>query len=336
LISIRKLGEALDRDAMLREMAASYSLAIQSIADYALELDAGELARFKVHLGLIERQWREHTSVEAAHAIQASLRGELREYRDQSRLRLSLLRQQMEDTAKALTEFIAGVELSGSENEKTLADQVQRLQAAAGSDDLAQVRAAIGEAVTGITVSVAQIRNANRLVILQLQDEINTLHREFRAERTMLFTDVQSGAGNRQKIEGRIDELIRQGQFFCVLFLAVGNLKSVEHGNSQAIVDGALQALVRRFQGAVGAESLIGRWNTDTFAAVMDVPASAAIAVSSEVMKAVSGRFAVQSGGSSNDVRFQVTTAVMERGEAIDAQAFHKKLDQWAAALREL
>jgi hypothetical protein len=68
----------------------------------------------------------------------------------------------------------------------------------------------------------------------------------------------------------------------------------------------------------------------------MDVPASAVISMSSVVMKAMSERFAVQAGAFSNQVRFQVTTAVMERGDATDPVAFAKKLDPWAATLREL
>ena len=97
MISIRKSTEELDHLVELHAAASEcYQLALRSVAQYAIELDPAETEEFRGNLETIEAQWRKADRAEGLRAAQASLRGELREYRDRVHRRLNRLRREID------------------------------------------------------------------------------------------------------------------------------------------------------------------------------------------------------------------------------------------------
>lgn len=334
MISIRKSADELERLAELYHAAMQcYKLALRSVSQYALDLDSDEAALFRRHLQVIEEQWSAASGPDGMEAAQASLRGELREYRDQLNRRLGYLRQQVDAGAQAMATFAAGVAANDADHEHNLKNHLDHLGEASQGADLGQMRHAIQKAVSEIHASMDQIRRRNSLVIANLQDEIRMLHQEFQSERRVLFTDPGSGAWTRQKIEGRVEELFRQEGPFCVLLIAVHNLKRLEQRHSQAVVDGALKAMIKRLHGLLGSETLVGRWDKQEFAAILADQAPGAISLSREATRKLSGTYSIQENGIAQEVTIQVATGVIDRGAAIDPGMFRKKLGQLASAL---
>jgi GGDEF domain-containing protein len=336
LISIFKNADSssLDqfekREAALREC---YGLAIDSIAHYAVEVDPSLTASFRAHLKVIEEQSRVAASADDLRSAQSSFRGELREYRDQSALQLTKMRQEVVNATAAMTIFATAVAANGEDHQQQVSTQLGSLEATAQSDNLDDLRSAIGEAVVGIQSSVEQIQSSNRLVVAQLQDEIRVLHMQFEQDRRALFTDRASGAWNRQKIDMHLDNLLRQGQPFCLLLVRIRNLKRLESQHPRTVVEGALKALVSRFAAMTGEEAVIGRWTEDQFVAVLDMPSGRAIPLSTGASGKLSGSYAVQENGLSQTVILQATAGVIDRNSAADAATFLQKLDQLAAAI---
>ena len=340
LISIRKsvddlsrLDEFGRREALSKAIRDCYALAIHSTAHYAVEVDSALAVEFRNHLNKIEEQFRAAGSVEQITAAQSSFRGELREYRDKSAIQLQKMRKEVENATAAMTIFAETVATNGENHELEVSNELLRLETAARSNKLEEIRNGVGSAVVGIQSSVEQIKRGNQLVVAQLQDEIRVLHLQIEQERKALFTDRASGAWNRAKIEIHLDNLLRQNQPFCVLLVCVRNFKQIENQNSRTVVEGTLKALIARFATVGGDEAVIGRWAEDQFLAILDVPSSRAMALSTEAARKLSGGYAVQENGLSQTVTVLARTGTVDRNPGADSAMFRQRFEQLAAAI---
>ncbi len=340
MISIRKSVNDLDRleDLEKREKLSSvllecYSLAINSSAHYAIEVDPGMAVDFRTHLKAIEEQSRSASSGEQLRALQSSFRGELREFRDKSAERLKGLRKELEDATAAMQIFADTVASAGENHEHEVASQLRALESTAKSDKIDEVRKGIGTAVAGIESSVVEMQRSNQMVIAQLQDEIRALHQQIELERKALYTDRASGAWNRQKVDTHLDNLLRQNRPFCLLMVWIRNYKRLESQHSSTMVEGTLKAMISRFAALAGDEGVIGRWSKDQFVAVLDMPTSRAMALVSEATTKLSGSYAVQENGMSHTVSVSATAGIIERATGADTSTFHDKLEQLAGAI---
>ena len=89
------------------------------------------------------------------------------------------------------------------------------------------------------------MRRSHQLVVTQLQDEIRTLHQAMDNERSRMDRDHASGAWNRQKLNERIEHLLRNNEPFCVLLVSTRNLRRLERQ-----LEGAAREEVLRRDGA--------------------------------------------------------------------------------------
>lgn len=333
MISLRKSATELDRlESLQRETVECYQLAIRSTSQYAIELDAREAADFRAHLDRLADQSAK-AEADDLRVIQASFRGELREYRDQAKERIARLRKEVAASGAAMSAFAEAVASNGADHEKQMKVELRRLESVARHDNLAEVRREIQCAIEAIDAAVEHMRHANQATIAQLQDEIRMLHQEMDAERRALITDQSTGAWNRQKIDRRMEELMKMNEPFCALLVSVRNFKRIEERYPRRVVEGALKAMVQRLRAIVGNDAAIGRWDEQRFLVILDLDQSAAIALSRDAAQRLSGAYSVQDGGIAKIVALETTTGVLDRRADADNAAFLKKVDQLGAAL---
>jgi GGDEF domain-containing protein len=334
VISILKSVSEIDRLEELRSTAMEcYAFVIRSISQYAIEIDLHQAAKFRMHLEELERQWLSASKPEDLRTVQASFRGELREYRDQSSEHLARLRKELEAAATAMSIFADGVSSNSEDCETGLKRELTRLEGVTGSRDLEAIRSGVRSAVTEITAGLDQMRRADQLIVAQLQDEIRVLHQEFQAERKALFTDPVSGAWTRQKFDLRVHEMLRQDDGFSVIAFAMRNLPALERQHSANVVEGAVKALLMRFRTAVGEDASIGRWNENEFVTILEVDGSAAIAIAAELSKKLGGVYAVQENGLAHNVTIELAAGSLERPVGSDPASFVRKLERLTGSL---
>jgi GGDEF domain-containing protein len=337
LISILKSATELDRlEGLLSTATECYGLAIRSVSQYTPEIDVDQVANFRCHLSDLERQWQVAKTADGLRAVQASFRGELREYRDQTQVQLARLRKELESAAAAMTSFADGLANGSADCEAELKHGLRCLESVSVSDDLLEIRGAIREAVSKISVSLEQMRRVNDLVVAQLQDEIRVLHQEFQAERRTLFTDASSGAWTRQKLDLKINDLLRQNDRFCVIAVSVRNLSRIKLDWPQTTAEGTLKALLMRFRETCGDDIHIGRWTENQFVAIMDVEPTAIGPIALELARKLGGSYSTQDNGVAHSVVLEIDTKGLERAQGTDPAGFIRKLDQLTRSLSQL
>ena len=334
MISLRKAATELERlEDLQQTLAKCYALAIKSSAEYAVELDPNSTEYFRQRLQLLDTQCGQASAPEHYSAVQASLRGELRNYRDQAREQMSRMRKDLQNAAAAMKVFAETVSNTGDDCEGQLRLEVGRLEALAASDDIEKIRCGIESATGAIIRSYGQLRRSHQLVVTQLQDEIRTLHQAMDNERSRMDRDHVSGAWNRQKLNERIEHLLQQNDPFCVLLVSARNLRRLERQYSPAVITDALRTLVQQFDGILGGEALIGRWSDDVFSAILDMDPSSAMALSAEINRKLSMSFPVWTSGVAQMLTIETTTGIVDRRRDSDPSKFYRKLEQMAAAM---
>jgi GGDEF domain-containing protein len=334
MISLRKAATELERlEELQQTLAKCFGLAIKSCAEYAVELDPRSTEYFRQRMHSLDAQCSQAATPEQYNAVQASLRGELRNYRDQAREQMTRMRKDLQNAASAMKVFAESVSGSGEDCEIQLRQEVERLGALAASDDIEQIRGGIESATGTILRSYGQLRRSHQLVITQLQDEIRTLHQAMDNERSRMDRDHASGAWGRQKFNERIEHLLRNNEPFCVLLVSARNLRRLERQYTPAVTTEALRGLVQQFDGILGGEAMIGRWSEDLFGAILEMDPSGAMQLSTEINRKLSMSYPVWTTGVAQMLTIETSTGIVDRRRDSDSSKFYRKLEQMAAAM---
>jgi len=179
----------------------------------------------------------------------------------------------------------------------------------------------------------SELRRSHQVVVTQLQDEIRTLHQAMDHERSQSERDHASGAWSRQKLNERIGSLVRANEPFCVLFVSAKNLRRLERQHAPSVIREALRSLVQQFDGALGGQSMIGRWSETIFGAILEMDPSTAMSLSTEINRKLSMAYPVWTSGIAQMLTIEVSTGIVDRRKDSDGPKFYRKLEKMSEAM---
>jgi len=336
VISLLKSVSELDQITALHDAATkTLEHAITTSAQYAVELNAHDIEALREHLAGLASQVGGISAPQDYETIRSAFRGEVRNYRDKCSTELGRLRGELNAASEAMQTFATGVSASSEEHATEVEKEFALLEEAATCSDLEQMRQGITRATTVLRQSCEQMQASNRLVISQLQDEIRALHQAIDQERRESYTDHELGVWNRDKLDSRMEDLLRRDDPFWVLLLAVQNSGALAAQFPRPVVADALKGMLKRLNSLVGEDATIGRWNHDAFGAILDVPLTATEALREKAAQRLSGDYPVQHNGASINVTLKIGAAVAERVEEAGPSTFYPRLGSAAATVVE-
>jgi len=333
MISIgQSIREIEQREHQERVFRGCYASAIESVREYAVEIEPDLAALFRQHMAALERDLEAARLADDYQALQSSFRGELRDYRDRCREMVTRLRTEVSSAAMAIQTLTQSVSTNGAGYEADLHREVTRLEEAALLNDLGSIRTAINTSAAAIQQSFEQLQQRNRMVMAQLQDEIRSLHKAMENERRTLHTDPASGAWNQRKLAERFDQLLKLDESFGVLLLAVVNWRRVSREYSSQAAAACLKQLVTQLQSKFGADGVVGRWSEDVLAVIVETdPAAAAEAVRGVIEELADG-YPPESERQAGLV-LRIKAVVVGRKCGANAAEFYPRLGQHVAVL---
>ena len=329
---IKTINEMDELEGVHRAALDSYGEVLRAAAEYPVEVQPSEAQIFRRHMLALRKMLENVMQAGDFQTIHASFRGELRDYRDKANEWIAAMRAELTAAAEAMQTLSVRVAENGDDHEARLQADLKKLTGLAECEDLGRIRATVQQVAGSISRSLGQLREANNLMIAQLRDEIQSLHREMDNSRRSLFMDRGSGAWNRPKMEAQIEELLERKEGFVAVVMWISNLKRLEADCSQALIHGAMKAMVQRATAMVGAPSanhaMIGRWAEDQFLMLLDIDAAAAVAIAGDLGPKLCSRYAVQEDGISHQVTLHVSMAVVDQPLGGDRRKFRSRLDQ--------
>ncbi len=334
MISIRKAGNELERmEELLHAVTEVYSHAINSSAEYAIEVDPAGASEFRRHLQALQQRMEGAAAPQEWKAIQASFRGELRDYRDNARGQLNRLREEIAAAGEAVHLFAESVTASDTDHKIQIKETLGHLEAISRSNDPDELRTGIRQVASSISDSIEVMQHSHQAAVAQLRDEIRVLHKQVDRERNAHLIDRATGVWNRDKLDSRVAKLVADRQPFCILLVYIRNLRLLDGRYSPTVIEGSLKALLGRLSALLGAKAVIGRWSESFFAAIVEIPSAKAIAFSRAASEKLSGEYPVQEKGVSQNVPLMALTGVIDQTAGGDEASFQKKLLQMSEAL---
>jgi GGDEF domain-containing protein len=332
MISLLKTAFEMERLEKFKKVALEcYGLALTSTEQNVIEVDYQQATQFRGELQALVNQLGEATSPEQLQSIQDLFRGELREYRDSTHEQLRRLRKEMDAAVSALEEFAGNASARGDDHEKELKQALKTLDDAAASDRLEAMKAAIRAASADILSSFERMQAKNQFAIAQLKDEIRLLHQKIQAGRRPAASNAETW--NRQDVDQRIDQMLSQSTPFCLVLIVLRNLKILASRYSGGVVEEALESIEVRLRDALGGESMLGRWTTNQFVAILKVSPSSAMAISRDAAQRLTEPYSFKHEGIPSTLVFQVAAGVVDHQAGSDALKFQNKLASLSKAL---
>jgi GGDEF domain-containing protein len=247
-----------------------YARLIRTVAENAVELDPVPADEFRRLLRPLQTKAESAESAAEFAEVHTAFREELRRYRGKCEELFHRIQSELSSAETAMESIAGSVAGSGAELEAKVTREITRLEEAADTGDIELIRETIHDSTAALAAAYEELQRASQVMIVQLQDEIRSLHQGLAEERRALYTDPTSGAWVRPKLDRQIEDLLRKGDTFWVLLARV---EWKEPAVTQAEADTCLAALVRRLEESLGRDAMIGRWDHDVFAAVLALDA---------------------------------------------------------------
>ncbi len=327
MISIRENLTALERAQQFQAATlASYIEVMRAAGEYPVELVPSQTGLYQQHLRQLERDLHSVSAPEDFGPIHTSFREELRLYRDQAREWVERMHDQIRAAAEVMQQLAARAADQGSDQDQQWQAEMRKLNTVGQLEDLAEIRRVVAEAAAGLARTYENMREADRLLILELQDEIHSLHREIEKQRRTLYTDEASGAWNRSRTEKHLEELFKRGEPFSLIVISITNLKRLARAFSAPLIEKALREMGRRIATAAGPGAKLGRWDELHFLVFPECEHARPVTVAAEMSRSLAQPFVIQQEGRPHSFSLRASTTVVEHPRDGDPAKFRTKL----------
>lgn len=335
MISILKSVADMESLEGLKKAALEcYGLALSATEQNAIEVVEGEADKLRADLRTLFERWERAKTPEQLRHVQELFSGELRDYHTAADEQLRRLRRNLDAAARALEEFAGKTAASGDDHEKELKQALKKLDAALTNDNLEEIRAAIRSASAGISASFEQMQALNHLAIAQLKDEIRVLHEKCQRSRPPATKEQQPvETWSQPGVDDQIEALLRRDASFCLVLVVLRNFKTLAGRNSNSVMADALQSLQVRLRGTLGNASTVGRWTTNQFFAILNVPPANAMSLSRDISQKLMEPYDFLEGSTRRSLSFQVGAGIVDYRSGGDVVKFRAGLEKLSAAL---
>ena len=285
-----------------------YLAAIRNIAHYAVELEPQTTILHRKYLEDSAAQVSTGTA-DALNESRATVRGLLRDYRDQTTQYLSGLRQELLDAVTALERTLEALGQTDGDHGVQLRDAISRLRAIpfdAGS----VVRAAVMAAASAIEISLEQVRKQHQLTVAQFVIEIRMLHKRIDGLESAASIDRLTQLFSREEMEARIRGI--QAAKMSILLLKTGGLHAAEIQFGCDVAQELAGAFTKRLRNSLPPTAIIGRWSEEQFLAILQVDQPEAAALAKKITENLVGAYACLKAGKTVRPAIQLRIGIVD------------------------
>ncbi len=267
MISIQQSLTELEKSHQLRTTALEcYLSAIKNMAHYTVDLNPTITRPHRQYLTNLAAELAD-ASPEALVESRSTLRGILREYRDQAAQYLGGLRDQLSSTAQALQEIVEALAQCDTDHTQKVRTALVRLREVAKSPEASAVRAAVGAAADSIEQSLEQIRKQHQFTVSQFQTELRLLHGRIDALEVAASIDEATKFSNRRFMTEYLGALPPEGATYLVLKLR--GLAEARAKYGPPIAEDLVATFGRRLRNTLPKDAVVGRWSEQDFLAIV-------------------------------------------------------------------
>jgi GGDEF domain-containing protein len=317
MISIRESISELETKERLRALAQDcYLSAIQSLVQYAIELDGGITDDYRQRLAALETAIASGQS-KAIDESRATLRGILRDYRDKANQYLNGLRSELGRTANGLQRMVDALGEGDDDHESKLRRAIRTLQEISLNPAAGTLGPSIRSTYEAIEQTVGQFRQHHQVIVSQLIAEITILHKRIDALESAVSAGDLIRLFTRSEMEHRIRSAATGGSLLLL------KVEGIERAAAQFNPDVAQQlaaAFIKRLKNNLVPDAIVGSWSKEEFLVMHPAAKSDAQIAAQWITQHLSGAYACLHGAKTVRPRLEVKVKVLEffPGEGAD------------------
>ncbi len=312
MLSIHNNITELDRLAAERDTAVDcYRSSLHNVADYAVELDSELTSQHRRYVEAVAEGLS--SSSDSLREASATLRALLRDYRVRAAGYLNNIREQMASTARALEEVMESLAQTDGDYDTRMRNALGSLREVAEQPAAAPIRELLLAATNSVGNSVQEMRKQHQAHVAQFMTEIRMLHNRIGQLESAASVDSITQLLTRAEIEKHIRSL-EQGNVSLLLITASGlRLCEMRYNNEVAAELGG--AFSKRLRNGLPPKTVIGRWSTEEFVAILNASPADAIKVAKAIGEQLSGMYSCLLDGKVVRPDLQVRVTVVEFAE---------------------
>lgn len=334
MTSLIKHVSELDRALSFQQATlAAFSAAVESMAQYAVEVEPATRCQYQEHLRAINEQVRRLDGPTGLTSLQSTLRGELRDYRDRCEVHIRGLKQDLGAAMTSLHDVITSISKAENTQEDAIRTQLESLSELADSRNVEHIRAGIRTAVKTIVEYVSEMRRQNELTIVQFKDEIRMLQRRMEIEQAKASLDVETGALSRKEFETRLRREFALDRVGSFLIINITNQRDVRRRFGDRLTASAMLALFKRLSADVGDQVDIVRWNDGAFVVKLAGSREVALNTSRKLALKLSGAYSCMQDGQQYHLYLQIRFGIADAKAFHDGDTLIAKIDSLATPL---
>lgn len=305
LNSINELQRCHESQDLARDC---YLGAIRNIAQYAVNLEPETTSLYRKYLEDVAVQVS-GGSIEVLSESRASVRGLLRDYRDQAAQYLNKLRQELSDSVSALEQTLDALGQTDGDHDVQLRSAIARLRALPEANG-GRVRETVLAAAATIEGSLDQVRKQHKLTVSQFLIEIRMLHKRIDAMESAASIDTLTQLFNREEMEARIRSA--QSTKLSFLLLKVGGLRAAELQFGRVVAEELAAAFTKRLRNTLPATAVVGRWSEEEFLAMLQTDQPEAAAIAKRISENLAGAYACLKEGKTVRPAIQLRVGIVD------------------------
>ncbi len=347
MLSIFKTATDLDRLEEVQHAAKGCLAKVVSLSgEYAVDLDASLVAKLRQHMQRLREQAQEAQSPEDFQAIQTVFQEQVRSFQRAAEAQIQKLREEIAGAEAAVQGLAESVSGNSADYEESLKTDLKGFEKLVDCEDLPKIRSGARNLSSKVLENCERMQRANQVVILQLRDEIRLLHRKVEEVRQSPAenSDHEEPAKPRREETAapaktefepspRIAELLRTGNPFGVLVVAVRNLPRLAAQLSPAVFEKLLELVDERMRAFFGRTAVFEYLSEGVYAVMLDQQQEKALNLSSNTARHLSGEYTVNSDGRLIRLQLQATAGLVYQRSGADSRVFCQKLEQMMSAL---
>jgi GGDEF domain-containing protein len=312
MLSIRNNITELERLAAERDIAVDcYRDALHNVANYAVELDEQVTSQHRRYVTALADSLS--STSESLREAGATLRALLRDYRAKAAEYLNSIREQLASTAHALEEVMESLAQTDGDCETRMRTALGGLREVAQHPAAAPVRDLLLSATNAVAQGVEEMRKQHQAHVAQFMTEIRMLHNRIGQLESAASIDCVTQLLTRAEIERHIRSL--EPGNVSLLLMATSGLRLSEVRFNGDVAAELAGAFTKRLLNVLPPNTVIGRWSTEEFVAILSAPVADAIKVAKVVGEQLSGTYSCLQDGKVVRPDLQVRVMVVDRAE---------------------
>ena len=312
MLSIRDNITELERVATERDAAIDcFRDTVHNIADYAVELDDQVTPQHRRHVTAVADGLA--FTVDSVRGASATLRALLRDYRVKAADYLHTIREQLASTANALEEVMASLAQTDGDCETQMRSALGGLRELAEHPAAAPIREPLVAATAAVCSTVDEMRKQHQAHVAQFTTEIRMLHNRIGQLEMAASIDSVTKLLTRGEIERHIQTL-NPGDV-SLLLMATTGLRLAEVRFNNEVAAELAGAFTKRLRNMLPPNTVVGRWSTEEFVAILDSTGGDAVKVGKTVGEQLSGTYSCLMDGKVVRPDLQVRMMVVERSD---------------------